>query len=201
VKPRNPFVEAARGRRAGPMHDRRAGRGGTHNEQRELLADLEDDSGRRVAITGNRGITTDDEAVVRARVRELALDPTVAVLFFGGARGADTVALDAALAARKGGRPRLVVVLPDTLEAQPRDTWATTRRADERLELGRPIRAEDRWRAYHLRNRRLVEEATELLAFWNGEPRSGTASTINLARKRGIEVELVRVEGGDGGES
>jgi predicted Rossmann fold nucleotide-binding protein DprA/Smf involved in DNA uptake len=197
VKPRNPFVEAARGRRAGPMRDRRAGRGGAHDEQRELLADVEEESGRRVAITGNRGVTAGDEAVVRARMRELALDPTVAVLFFGGALGADTVALDAALAARKGARPRLVVVLPDTLEAQPRETWATTRRADERLELGRPIRAEDRWRAYHLRNRRLVEEATELLAFWNGEPRSGTASTINLARKRGIEVEVVRVEGGD----
>jgi predicted Rossmann fold nucleotide-binding protein DprA/Smf involved in DNA uptake len=176
---------------------RRAGRGGAHDEQRELLADVEEESGRRVAITGNRGVTAGDEAVVRARMRELALDPTVAVLFFGGALGADTVALDAALAARKGARPRLVVVLPDTLEAQPRETWATTRRADERLELGRPIRAEDRWRAYHLRNRRLVEEATELLAFWNGEPRSGTASTINLARKRGIEVEVVRVEGGD----
>jgi predicted Rossmann fold nucleotide-binding protein DprA/Smf involved in DNA uptake len=197
VKPRNPFGAAARRHRAGPLRERRAGRGGAHAAQRELLTEAETGTGRRVAITGNRGITAQDATAVRAKLRELVADPSVVLILFGGARGADTVALEEALARRKGGRPRLVVVLPDTIDAQPRDTWATTRRADERIELGRPIRVEDRWRAYHLRNRRLVEEAGELVAFWNGDPRSGTAATIGLARQHGLAVEIVEVEGGD----
>jgi predicted Rossmann fold nucleotide-binding protein DprA/Smf involved in DNA uptake len=196
------------------MHDRRAGRGGAHDEQRELLAELDDEPGadaggapaaagedgvalRRIAITGNRGITDDDRATIRRRIGALVRSGEAGTILFGGALGADTEALRAALAARRCGAPRLVVVLPDTLEAQPRGTWAASRRADERVELRRPIRAEDRWRAYHGRNRYLVEHADALLAFWNGDPRSGTAATITLARKRGLAVEIVDVEGGD----
>jgi len=210
--------------------------------QTELPALRPEGDGRRVAITGNRGITAEDRAKIRAKVRELVADPGVAAIFFGGAIGADTEALAAALEFRgkgsfaqraqrtqraqseegkisrngaesaegegiprrgaearrgNGRRPRLIVIVPDTVDAQPKETWETSRRADERIELGHPIRVEDRWKAYHLRNRRLVDEATELVAFWNGEPRSGTAATIGLARKRGMDVEIVEVEGGD----
>ncbi|MBI5499510.1 MAG: hypothetical protein HY907_04670 [Deltaproteobacteria bacterium] len=202
--------------------------------QTELPLARPEGAGRRVAITGNRGITNGDREAIRARMRELCADAGVAAIFFGGATGADTAALAAALELRREGdfaqraqggggagtdhqrqegesrrgsrrgvgapkelRPRLIVVLPDTVEAQPKETWETSRRADEIVELGHPIRVEDRWRAYHLRNRRLVAEATELVAFWNGDPKSGTASTIRLARKRGMAVAIVEVEGGD----
>ena len=207
IKPRNPFVESARRRRAGPMHDRRAPRGGARNEARELLddaaAELQEElagiaaPGRRVAVTGNRGTTARDRAIIRETMRVLVADPGVSEIWFGGALGADTTALEAALELRRGARPRLIVVLPDTLGAQPRETRAASERADERVELGHPIRAEDRWRAYHKRNRYLVEHATQLVAFWNGEPRSGTSATIGLARKRGMAVQIVEVEGGD----
>jgi len=216
AKPRNPFVESAQRRHAGPMRDRRAARGGARNEQRELLEQVDEDvpagsdavagpgpSGeaeaglRQVAVTGNRGITERDRETIRRRMKELARDTGIGAILFGGALGADTEALSAALAARRGERPRLVVVLPDTLEAQPRETWAVSRRADERIELHFPIRAEDRWKAYHRRNRWLAEHATDLLAFWNGDPRSGTGATITLALKRGLPVEVVDVEGGD----
>src|SRR5690348_8678405 len=45
TKPRNPYATHAHRRAAGPMHDRRAPRGGTKNEQRELTeegADLDE---------------------------------------------------------------------------------------------------------------------------------------------------------------
>ncbi|MFR9545846.1 MAG: SLOG family protein [Rikenellaceae bacterium] len=42
--------------------------------------------------------------------------------------------------------------------------------------------------AYHKRNDFLVENASEFIAYHNGKPRSGTGSTINKARKAGIEV-------------
>jgi len=175
IKPRNPFVKSAR--------------------QAELPGIAA--PGRRVAVTGNRGTTVRDRAVIRATMRALVADAEVAEIWFGGALGADTTALEAALEFRRGARPRLIVVLPDTLAAQPRETRDASERADERIELGHPIRAEDRWRAYHERNRYLVEHATQLIAFWNGEPRSGTSATIGLARKRGMPVEVVEVEGQD----
>jgi predicted Rossmann fold nucleotide-binding protein DprA/Smf involved in DNA uptake len=175
IKPRNPFVES---------------------ELQEELPGIAA-PGRRVAVTGNRGTTARDRAVVRETMRALVAAPGISEIWFGGALGADTMALEAALELRRGARPRLIVVLPDTLAAQPRETRAASERADERIELGHPIRAEDRWRAYHERNRYLVEHATQLIAFWNGEPRSGTAATIGLARKRGMPVEVVEVEGED----
>ena len=196
-----------------PRHDAEAGR------QVELPIARPEGGGRRVAITGNRGITSEDREKIRVKVRELVANPRVAAIFFGGATGADTEALATALEARgeggnrrtgnreqgtgqmgeggDGARPRLIVIVPDTLEGQPRETWETSRRADDIVELGHPIRVEDRWRAYHVRNQRLVAEATDLVAFWNGDPRSGTAATIGLARKRGLGVEIVKVEGGD----
>jgi predicted Rossmann fold nucleotide-binding protein DprA/Smf involved in DNA uptake len=202
MKTRNPFAVAARQRRAGPMRDRRAPRGGAHNEQRELLEEVAAESGgepagRIVAITGNRLLLPRDREVIAEVMRELAADPGVGALLFGGAIGADTAALEAALDARRGDRPRLVVVVPDTIAVQPRETQEVSRRADERVELGLRIRPEDRFRAYRERNRRLVERATELIAFWNGQERSGTAATIRLARARGIPVRVVTIEGGD----
>jgi len=151
----------------------------------------------RVAVTGNRGVTAADRRTIRRALRELLAASDVETIYFGGALGADTAALLAALALRRGGRPRLVVVVPDTLEAQPRETREASRRADELVELRRPIVASDRWRAYHLRNRWLVDRASLLLAFWDGQPRSGTGATVAYARRRGVAVQVVEVEGGD----
>ena len=132
----------------------------------------------RVAVTGNRGVTAADRRTIRRVLRELVAEPTVETIYFGGALGADTAALLAALESRRGGRPRLVVVVPDTLEAQPLETREASRRSDEVVELRRPIAASDRWRAYHQRNRWLVDRASMLLAFWDGQPRSGTGATV-----------------------
>ncbi|MFI3261371.1 MAG: SLOG family protein [Rikenellaceae bacterium] len=42
--------------------------------------------------------------------------------------------------------------------------------------------------AYHDRNDFLIANACKLIAYHNGKPRSGTASTIRKATERGIEV-------------
>ncbi|MBN1772613.1 MAG: DNA-processing protein DprA [Deltaproteobacteria bacterium] len=151
----------------------------------------------RVAVTGNRGVTAADRETIRRVLRQLLGDPEVEAVYFGGALGADTEALLAALELRRNGRPRLVVVVPDTLEAQPNETRDASRRADEVVELRRPIAASDRWRAYHLRNRWMVDRASLLVAFWDGQPRSGTGATVAYARRRGVAVRVVEVEGSD----
>jgi hypothetical protein len=45
--------------------------------------------------------------------------------------------------------------------------------------------------ALHIRNREMVEEATVLVAFWNGKS-PGTKSVIEMARKKKIPVKIVR---------
>lgn len=79
----------------------------------------------------------------------------------GGARGADSLG---ALYARLRGLP-VLVLLPD---------W-------------------DRYgkRAGFLRNTQIVEEADEVLAFWDGKSR-GTLDTINKAKAAGKVVTVVR---------
>jgi len=197
------------------MGDRRAPRGGARNEARELLAEAEEEldgpsagepvelpgaavaGPRRVAVTGNRRLTTADRVVIRRVLRELLADDEVETIYFGGALGADTEALRAALDLRRGNRPRLVVVLPDTLDVQPLATRDVSRRADEVVELRRPIDAADGWRAYHARNRWMVDRASLVVAFWDGDPRSGTGATVAYARRRGVAVRIVEVEGSD----
>jgi hypothetical protein len=89
------------------------------------------------------------------------------------------------------------VVVPDTLDAQPLGTRDVSRRADEVVELRRPIDAADGWRAYHARNRWIVDRASLVVAFWDGAPRSGTGATVAYARRRGVAVRIVEVQGGD----
>ena len=43
--------------------------------------------------------------------------------------------------------------------------------------------------AGHKRNKQMVEEADALIAFWDGES-TGTLSTINYAKEKGIAVRV-----------
>lgn len=46
---------------------------------------------------------------------------------------------------------------------------------------------------YHLRNRRMVESSSRLIAVYNGEATGGTASTLRYARKQGLEIFIIPV--------
>lgn len=111
----------------------------------------------RVVITGSRG--WDDPERIRAR---LAVLSPMAVVVVGGARGADSLAEDAAYA------------LDLHVERFPAD-W-------ERY--GK--------RAGYIRNNEMLDTKPDLvLAFWDGLS-PGTAHTIKEAEKRGIPVEVIR---------
>ncbi|MFR9566326.1 MAG: SLOG family protein [Rikenellaceae bacterium] len=48
--------------------------------------------------------------------------------------------------------------------------------------------------AYHKRNDFLVKNSSEIIAYDNGKPRSGTSSTINKAKKNGLKIHNLCVD-------
>ena len=154
-----------------------------------------------VAITGHRKLSPADAALVTARVEALIYEVRPAAVIFGGAVGVDTVALAAAQHHRshRGGtvrahRSRLVVIVPDVVRAQPHEAREAIRLyADEVVEMRNPIKRADGWAAYHARNREMVDRATHVLAFWDGDTRTGTGSCVAYAQRmgRGVWVETI----------
>jgi hypothetical protein len=115
-------------------------------------------------------------------------------IYFGGAAGSDTEALKAALYYRKGPGPRLIVIVPDTVDSQPADTRQWTLKADEIVELKNPITSEDSYSSYKKRNEHLVDHGTFVVAFFNGNFKSGTGQAINYAEKCGKTVYKIKVD-------
>ena len=156
-----------------------------------------------VAITGHRHLLPADAALVTARVEALIYEVRPAVVIFGGAVGVDTVALAAAQHHRshRGGtvrahHSRLVVIVPDVVAAQPHEAREAIRLyADEVVELRNPITSTDQWAAYHARNRVMVDRATHVLGFWDGDTRTGTGSCVAYAARMGREVWVETIGG------
>lgn len=145
------------------------------------------------SMTGHRKFGPGDKERVWAAMRALVANPSIDAIYFGGAAGADTEALKACLASRTGKRPWLVVVVPDTVEKQPYAVREWIRKADEVIELRKPITPDDRFESYLSRNRYLVDIATFLIAFWNGDYKTGTGHAVRCAEKDGLQVVKVKM--------
>jgi predicted Rossmann fold nucleotide-binding protein DprA/Smf involved in DNA uptake len=155
---------------------------------------------RVITITGNRNTTTNDLHTILGAIEGLVCDPSVSAIYFGGARGADTIALNAALSIKEAiGRDdiNLVCIVPDTVDKQPVETREVSKQADKLIELGNTITTSDGYSSYHARNHYMVNSSTEVVAFWNGDIRSGTWSTIKYAKAIKKPVTIVKIEGSD----
>jgi len=148
-----------------------------------------------VSITGHRDLSPKDLRLVQRGLQALVNNKTIDAIYFGGAKGTDTEALKAAVGFRTGTRPHLVVVVPDTVDAQPWGTREWTRKADEVIELRNPITQDDKFKSYRLRNQYLVDICTFLVAFWNGDYKSGTGQAVRMAEKDGLFVYKFPVTG------
>lgn len=153
------------------------------------------------AITANRNLSPRDRATIRAAMGALCeMRPEAIIL--GGARGGDTEALVAADLYRDPDATRLVVVVPRRLADQPREAreavdGCLVGAADELVELGLPITAADGWAAFKRRNEAMVDRATHVLGFWNGDRRSGTWSCLAYAMRTGRPTWWEAIGGSD----
>jgi hypothetical protein len=104
--------------------------------------------------------------------------------YLGGARGADTDALEY-LGKTQPASTRTVVV-PNTLAAQPVSTQGTTARyATEVIELNNT--GPDR---FQIRNRYIVDHSDRVAAFTDGRKSGGTYNTIRYAELKGVPVDI-----------
>lgn len=125
-------------------------------------------------------------------MKALVRNPKIDAVYFGGAMGTDTEALRAALEYRPA-KVRLVVVVPDTIEAQHYLTREWTRKADEIIELKNEITSFNRYASYKIRNQALIDAASLLVAFFNGNQRTGTWHAMRCAARKPIPVYTIEV--------
>jgi len=143
-----------------------------------------------LTISGIRDIATADVAIIEMEMASLLSRPR-AEIRFGGARGTDTVALHAACCMNVQ-HTRLAVVVPSTVDQQPREAREVIRCCATTVqEMGLSPRDP---RSYHARNLRMLEGSGGLLAFWDGGP-GGTAFTIQAADRMKLPIEVVRLTG------
>lgn len=143
------------------------------------------------SITGHRDLSERDRVRLYSAMKGLAQNPTIDAIYFGGAIGADTEALKSALEYRSEQRPWLVAVMPDVVEAQPSSTHQWARAADELIELKNPITSGDKYASYRIRNQYLVDVCSLLVAFWNGNYKSGTGSAVRMAEQQNKPVHRI----------
>lgn len=150
---------------------------------------------RVAAITGHRQVTHKDTLRIFNAMRGLVANTNVDAIYFGGALGADTEALKAALEIRAlSGKdtPSLGVVVPDVLESQPLATHEWSRKADRIIELQNPLHLKS---SYKTRNQYLVDNCAFLVGFWRAEDyKSGTYQTLQMASKSGKPVYVIPME-------
>jgi len=116
-------------------------------------------------------------------------------MYFGGARGIDTISLliSKAIVTKLNFSTKLIVVFPNTKHQAPMDAaHAAVTYADEIVELENEITKENGYSSYRTRNEYLVDHCELLIGFPHKrhKVRSGTWMCINYAQKIGKEVVI-----------
>lgn len=147
-----------------------------------------------VVFSGHRSISPADVRKIWAGVKLVVENPTVDEVWVGGARGTDNEVLKAALHYRGEKKsPKIVVVVPDTVQKQPRECWEWIRRADQVIELENEITADNKFSAFRKRNEFMLDHGKVLVVFWNGDKKTGTGQSVNYARKTNLPVKHIPV--------
>ena len=115
--------------------------------------------------------------------------------YCGAARGADMLCGEIILAEKETDHPELKLICAIPFKEQARG-WGIMEKMQYRellMRSDRVVQVCDSYQrgCYHARNRYMVDNSDVLIAIYNGEPKGGTAYTVNYARKRGKEIIIV----------
>lgn len=148
----------------------------------------------RIAITGHRGLPGPTLALVEAALRDVVArrgDELVAVSCL--ADGPDSLFADAVLDA--GGRLEVVIPAHEYRESLPVEHHRTyDRLLAAASSVTRLDFRESAPEAHQAASLRMLDDADELLAVWDGEPArgfGGTADAVAAAIRRGIPVTRI----------
>ncbi|MFR9752349.1 hypothetical protein ACL02S_15110 [Nocardia sp. 004] len=153
----------------------------------------------RIGVTGHMNITEATATLVYDAVRTLLEqhDPATLVGVSCIARGADSVFTQAVLDA--GGQLEVVMPSRDYRQRKVKPDHAQLFDAlVERATMVRVMNFDDAGReAYEAANEVVVGSVDCLVAVWDGEDRqkAGTGTVVELARERGVPVEVVWPQG------
>jgi uncharacterized phage-like protein YoqJ len=143
-------------------------------------------------MTGSRDLSShhDQGTIFRGMMSELNEKGPDRFLF-GGARGADTIALRSAdtIRTRFDRDTRLVVIVPWTVDDQPNDAVDVIEDcADEVVEMDHdaPVGRGD---GYRDRNDAMIDRADRCWVFWDGVSR-GTKKTAIKASKHDLKIRV-----------
>jgi len=150
----------------------------------------------RLAVTGHRGLsertTALVEAALRSEISRRAEDGTLVGLSCI-ADGADALFARAVL--DHGGALHVVVPARKYRDGLPKEYHATyDALIAEAAEIIRVDHIESDSDAHMNASLRMLDEADELLAVWDGQPArgyGGTADVVDAARDRGVSVTVV----------
>lgn len=132
-----------------------------------------------IAFTGNRDYS--DRAALYQGLDDLKADR----YYFGGARGADTDALE--YISKTQPLSERIVVVPNRLEDQPAAAQAVIR---EHASFVIELKNEGSGR-FQARNMYMVDRADQVVAFTDGRESGGTYNTIQYAKSQGKTVEII----------
>jgi hypothetical protein len=152
----------------------------------------------RLAVTGHRGLPQATARLVDNAVRAwLAALPEPVTAVTSLADGADQIAARAALDA--GGRLEVIIPASRYRDALPAETHAAydalLRQASTVDQLGF---TESTSEAHMAASETMLENATHLLAIWDGQPArgfGGTADVVAAARSRSVPVTVIWPDG------
>ncbi len=153
--------------------------------------------GMRISVTGHMNITAATADLVRKAIIELLAGTPDLVGISCIARGADSVFAEAVLDI--GGQ--LEVVLPSTNYREAKVKPDHLAQFDALVARATTVRVMDfdnaGREAYEAANEALVRGVDRMIAVWDGQDgqRAGTGTVVELARQRGIPVDIVWPQG------
>lgn len=155
----------------------------------------------RISVTGHMNITDSTAELVREAIADLIAGTPDLVGVSCIARGADSVFAAAVLDA--GGE--LEVVLPSRNYRRDKVKPDHAPLFDDLMARSAKVRVMDfdeaGREAYEAANEVLVGDVDRLIAVWDGEvsQRGGTGTVVELARERGVQVDIVWPSGAERG--